>query len=113
MRSRCPLTDRTPRVVTAMSEPIAASETATTDSATSTSTSVKPAWPLASVSELIARNNFNSSRQPVDADLIAGAEPGQRDGAAARHAGGKEIDRGAGRPLIAARRQHRIERDIV
>ena len=42
-KARCPPTERTPRVVTAMSEPIAASETATTDSATSTSIRVKPA----------------------------------------------------------------------
>src|SRR5947209_2928747 len=119
---RCRPIERTPRVVTAISEPIAASETETTASATSTSIRVKP--PSLSLPRLrgrvgwgrlnaVVRNNLDPSGEPVDADLIADAKPRQRDRATARHAGCEEADRLAGRALIATRRQQRIERHIV
>src|SRR3954471_10552160 len=107
---RCSPTARAPRVVTAISEPIAASEIATTDNATSTSIKVKP---RSRCLEPFRRNNFYSSRQPVDADLVADAEPRQRDRAAARHAGCEELDGWTGRPLIAAGREQRVKSDIV
>src|SRR6266540_1248903 len=78
---RCPPTERAPRTVTAISEPIADSDTATTVSATSTSISVKPRLPcffLIDALGLLERNNLDTSRQPVDADLIADAEPRER-----------------------------------
>src|ERR1043165_5017178 len=97
---RCSPTARAPRVVTAMSEPIAASEIATTESATSTSIRVKPR-----VRRLkpFRGNNLYSSGKPVDADLIADAEARQRDRAAAGHAGREELDGWAGCALITAR----------
>src|ERR1051325_6259195 len=158
---RCSPTARAPRVVTAISEPIAASEIATTDSATSTSIRVKPRSlrlsihapliPVPGSSLRLARaqapagiqepnrmicdmrlwvpafagtsgggalepfrgNNLNSSGEPVDADFVTDAKARQRDGAAARHAGREELDGRTGRPLIAARREQRIEDDLV
>src|SRR4051794_13387942 len=97
MRVRCRPTARAPRVVTAISEPIAASEIATTDSATSTSIKVKPRaflFPLIPAKagiqffgpwvpafagtsgggqglEPFRRNNFNSSGEPVDSNFVA------------------------------------------
>src|SRR5437762_11798155 len=89
---RCSPIERTPRVVTAISEPIAASETETTASATSTSIRVKPALALHFL-DVVVRDNLDPSGKPVDADLVADAEPRQRDRAAARHAGREEADR--------------------
>src|SRR5436305_13402829 len=89
MSVRCSPTARAPRVVTAISEPIAASEIATTDSATSTSIKVKPAVERL---EPFGRNNLDPSGEPVDADFVADAEPRQRDRAAARHSRREEAD---------------------
>src|SRR5690349_7024791 len=97
---RCSPTARAPRVVTAISEPIAASEIATTDSATSTSIKVKP---RVSRLEPFRWNNLYPSSEPVDANFIADAKARQRNGAAAGHAGREELDGRAGRPLVAAR----------
>src|SRR5947209_11117068 len=119
---RCRPIERTPRVVTAMSEPMAASDTETTASATSTSIRVKP--PSLSLPRLrgragwgrldaVVRNNLDPSGEPVDADFVADAEARQRDRAAARHARGEEADRLPGRALIAARGEQRIECYIV
>src|ERR1043165_4525426 len=126
---RCSPTARAPPCVTAMSEPIAASEIATTDSATSTSIRVKPRallFPLMPANagiqflgpwvpafagtsggqlEPFRRNHLSSSGEQVDTDLIADAEAGERDGAAAGHAGREELDGLSGRALIAARRK--------
>src|SRR4029079_5496877 len=110
MRVRCSPTARAPRVVTAISEPMAASEMATTDSATSTSIRVKPA--VARL-EPFRRNSLHSSREPVDADFVADAEARERDAATAGHAGCEELDGRTGGALIAARRKQRIECDIV
>src|SRR5262249_57509472 len=72
---------RTPRTEVAITAPMAASDAATTASATSASMMVKPALLRRSVG--VAGDNFDSSRQPVDAYLVAHSEPGQRDGTAA------------------------------
>src|SRR3954451_2296917 len=110
MSVRCSPTARAPRVVTAISEPIAASEIATTASATITSIRVKPRVPRL---QPFRGNNLNSSGEPVDADLISDAEPCKRDRAPAGHAGCEELNRRTGGPLIAARREQCIEHDIV
>src|SRR5256885_17033638 len=89
---KCSPIERTPRVVTAISEPIAASETETTASATSTSIRVKPALALRLL-DAIVRNNLNPSGEPVDANFVADAEPRQRNCAAARHPGREEANR--------------------
>src|SRR5256885_5378851 len=109
---KCSPMERTPRVVTAISEPIAASETETTASATRTSIRVKPALALR-LSDAVVRNNLDPSGEPVDADLVADAEPRQCDRAPARHAGREEADPLAGRTLVAARGQHCVERHIL
>src|SRR4029077_9714712 len=119
---RCNPIERTPRVVTAMSEPMAASDTETTASATSTSIRVTP--PSLSLPRLrgrvgwgrldaVVRNNLDPSGEPIDADLVTDAEPRQRDSAAARHAGREEADRLPGRALVAARGEQRVERHVV
>src|SRR5262249_39126452 len=118
--------ERAPRTVLAISEPMAASATATTASATSTSISMKP-WAsrrsdrrqrasrarrasctrrsrhaaILVILKTTERGNFYASRQPIDADLVPGAQPAERDHAAARHAAGKEADGGTGETLIA------------
>src|SRR5436305_13610127 len=107
---RCSPTARAPRVVTAVSEPIAASEMATTESASSTSIKVKP---RSRCPEPFRRNTFYSSREPVDPDLVADAKPRQRDGPAARHTGCEDLNGRIGRPLIAAGRKQRVKSDIV
>src|SRR5512143_706994 len=106
--ARCPPTERAPRIVTAISEPIAESEIATTVSATSTSTSVKPCVRLRFL-QVIDRHNLDATREPVDAHLIADAQPRQFERAPARHAGGKEADRRPRHALIAARGEQRLE----
>src|SRR5258706_14345322 len=94
-RARCCSIERTPRDAVAVTDPIAASEMATTAIATSTSMSVNPAAfaGLRPASQDPARDNFDSSGQPVHADLVAGARPRQGDGAAAGHPGREETDR--------------------
>src|SRR5262249_24208510 len=77
----CCSSERTPRTEVAITAPIAASDAATTASATSASMMVKPA--LLRRSERVAGDNFDSSGQPVDAYLVAHSESGQRNGAAA------------------------------
>src|ERR1700736_919111 len=108
----CCSSERTPRLVVAITDPIATSETATTEIATSTSISVNPARASSGL-ERVARDNFDPSGQPVHAHLVASAEPRQHDDAAARRPGGEETDRRARRALVAAQRQHRLEGDIV
>src|SRR5262245_9002958 len=121
---RCVSSERAPRTVVAIREPMAASATAMTASATSTSISMKPAVLRfldrrrcgnfrSAALELVDRGNLDSSREPVDADLVSGAEPRQRDHAAARHAAGEEPDRRTGGALVAAGGEHRIEADVV
>src|SRR5690349_10643826 len=107
---RCSPTARAPRVVTAISDPIAASEIAMTASATSTSIRVKPRWLRL---KPFRRNNLYPSGEPVDADLIADTEACQRNGAAARHARREELDGFTGEPLIAARGKQRVEHHII
>src|SRR5215211_8874221 len=63
--------------------------------------------------ETAERGNLDTSREPVDADLVSGAQPRQRNHPATRHPAGKETDRWTGRPLIAAGGEHRIEPDVV
>ena len=109
--------ERTPRTVVAISEPIAASDTATTESATSTSTSVKPATPYLRIARLrlkqVERDNFDASCQPINPDFVADAMSRQRNDTAARHAGRKEANGAAGRPLIASSGQQRIEGNVI
>src|SRR3984885_11334998 len=108
----CCSSDITPRTLVAINEPIATMETATIASAISTSIIVKPAS-RRSVGAGLVWNNLDPSGQPVDANLVAGVEAGQRDGAAAGCAVGKEAD-GRQRRLLPARlRQQRIEADVV
>src|SRR5215475_2248033 len=95
----CCSSERVPRADVAITEPMAASTATTTASATSTSMIVKPAVDRRP-SQGIARNNLDSSGQPVDPNLIADTEPCQRDDAAARHAGREESDGGKGRTLV-------------
>ena len=78
----CCSSDRTPRALVAISEPIATSETATSASAISTSMMVKPASPSSVAGDVTGRN-LDPSGQPVDANFIADIEARQRDGAAA------------------------------
>src|SRR4051794_25188583 len=110
--ARWPLTERAPRIVTATSDPIADNEIATTESATSTSIRVKPSLPFWRL-QRADRNNFDSSREPIDAHLIADAQPRQRDGAAARHAGREEADGRPCRALVAALGEQRVEAHIL
>src|SRR3954469_12964008 len=85
--------DCVPRTLVAIKEPIAASAMARMPSATSTSTRVNPAsagrW-----SQGAARNNVAPSGEPLNADFIAGAQAGNGDDAATRHARGEELDGG-------------------
>src|ERR1700723_2843963 len=95
----CCSSERTPRTFVDITDPIATTETATTASATSTSMIVKPAsWPSIGG---VARNNFDPSGQPVDANFIADILARQGHGSAARHAAGKEADRRQRRALVA------------
>src|SRR5712691_7573949 len=97
-----------------VTEPIAAIVTATTAIATSTSMSVNPAVNAGprDASQDSARDNFDASGDPVDANFVAGARPRQRDGAAAGHTGREEADGMEGRGLVAALRQHRVDGDV-
>src|SRR5450755_3089213 len=88
---------------------------ATTAIATSTSMSVNPAAFAGPrlASQDPARDNFDSSGQPVHADFVAGAQPRQGDGAAAGHPGGEEIDGVERGSLIAALRQQGVDGDVI
>ena len=59
-----------------------------------------------------ARHNLDPSRHPVDPNLVTCAEPRQRDGAAARHAGGEKADGAAAptRRCNAAAARRRLKR---
>src|SRR5258708_29384138 len=70
---------------------MATMQTATTASAINTSMIVKPAC-RPSIRGGRARDNFDPSGQPVNANLVSCIEPRQRDRPAARHAVGKEAD---------------------
>src|SRR5579863_8607941 len=105
----CCSSERTPRTFVDITDPIATIEMATTASATSTSIIVKPAA-RPSVGG-VTRNNFDPSRQPVDANFIADIRPCQGHGPATRHAAGKETDRRQFLALVAAARQQRLEID--
>src|ERR1700722_906680 len=91
--------------------PIAVMAIAITVNAASASTSVKPAAPAGL--GFVGRDNFHPSREPIDADLKANALARKIDRSSAGHAGGKEIDRRAGRAAAATLCQDRIEADIV
>src|ERR1700676_2637301 len=108
----CCSSDRTPRTFVDITDPIATMQTATTASAINTSMIVKPDCGP-SIRGGAVRDNFDPSGQPVDANLIASIEPGQRDGPAARHSVGKEADGRERRPLAAALRQQRVKLNIV
>src|SRR5262245_34611174 len=88
---------------------MATSEPATSASATSTSSSVKPASPDA---VLVDRDNFDASCQPVDTHLVADAVARQRDHSAARHPGCEVPDGRAGRPVVAAGGEHGVDVDV-
>ena len=77
----CCSSDRTPRTLVAISEPIATMETATIASAISTSMIVKPA--SRSVDAGVPGNNLDPSGQPVDTNFKACIKASQRDGAPA------------------------------
>src|ERR1700674_481209 len=102
---------RTPRRLPAVRLAIAVSMTATTASATSASIRVKPAAARRGLRP-VRRDNFDSSRQPVYAHLVAQIVAAERDDAAARNARGEEADGGAGRAFVAARRQQRPQRHV-
>src|SRR5690349_1284791 len=108
----CCSSRRTPRTFVDMTDPIETMQTATTASAISTSMMVKPASD-GSVGNGAARNNFDPSGQPVDANLVAGVEPRQRDGPAARHAAGEKADGRQRRTAVTALGQQRIEANVV
>src|SRR5262249_49627558 len=82
---------RAPRAEVATSAPMAASEAAPPASATSASMIVNPALP--GRRSKIARDNFDSSGEPANPDLVTDAETAEHDGAAAGHSGRKEADR--------------------
>src|SRR3984885_13097152 len=107
----CCSSERTPRTLVDITDPIARIETATIASAISTSMIVKPAV-RPSVGE-VARNNFNPSGQPVDTNLIADIRARQGDGSAARHSAGKEANRRQRFALVAGTRQKRLEGDVI
>src|SRR6187549_869816 len=97
-------------MLAAISDPIAASIIDVSASATRTSTRVKPASPLRS--GCAVRGNFDTSRQPVDTDLVADPLARQYDRAAARHAGWKEVDRASGCPTATTGRHCGLHVDI-
>src|ERR1700758_5632081 len=74
MREMCCSSDRTPRVVVAITDPIALNETATTAIAINTSISVNPALAWSKL-QSVAGDNHNPPCQPVRADFTTDAEP--------------------------------------
>src|SRR5882724_12956848 len=112
IRVTCCSSERTPRTFVDITDPIATMETATTASAINTSMIVKPAS-RRSIGGGVARNNFNPSGQPVDANLVANIKSRQRDGPATRHSAGKETDGRQDFMPVAGLRQQRIETDIL
>src|SRR5256885_3856214 len=102
----------TPRTLVDITDPIATIETATTASATSTSTIVKPASDR-SIGARRTGDNLDPSSQPVDADFIGHIEPGEGDGAPARHSVGEKTDGGQHRALLAGPWQQGIEAHVV
>src|SRR5882757_363004 len=108
----CCSSERTPRTLADITEPIATTETAMIASAISTSMIVKPAS-RRSVGGDTARDNLDPSGQPVDTNFKSRIEPRQRDGPAARHpVGEKRNGRQRGLP-VAGLRQQGIEVDVV
>src|ERR1700675_2414725 len=85
----CCSSDRTPRTLVAITDPIATMPTATIASAISTSMIVKPAS-RRSVGGGVAGNNLDPPGQPVNANFKARIEARQRDGGAAGRAVGKQ-----------------------
>src|SRR5262249_44010957 len=108
----CCSSERTPRALPDISDPIATMQTATTASATSTSMIVKPAS-RRSVDDVLARNNLDPSGQPVDTNFITGIEARQRDRAATGGTVGEEADGRQRRLLPAGLRQQGVEADII
>src|SRR5262249_12275799 len=96
--SACRSSTREPRADVAIRAPIDASEAATMASATSTSMMVKPASRLL---KNATRNNFNTSRQPVDAELVARAHTCEHNGAATRHPRRQKTDGRKRGPMVA------------
>src|SRR5215471_19340099 len=102
----------TPRVLVDITDPIATIETATTASATSTSTIVKPASGR-SIGARRTGYNLDPSSQPVDADFIGHIEPGEGDGAPARHSVCEKADGRQHRTLLAGPWQQGIKAHVV
>src|ERR1700731_2552860 len=105
-----------PRIFPAMSNPMAAKETAATASATRASMRVNPA--LASRSSTgrskgIAWNNFDPPRQPSDPDFDGCTKPREVNRAAAGHSRWKELDCHSGGTLVALARKDCIKPDIL
>src|SRR6185437_6200922 len=110
--AKCSSSAWLPRTVAPTSAPIDVSITAITASATTTSIKVKPAL-AAGASERVEPDNLDASGEPIDADFVAGAEPAERDHAAAGHAGSKEHDGVARLALIAAGGERRVEAHVA
>src|SRR5580704_14582847 len=105
-----------PRIFPAMSNPMAAKETAATASATRASMRVNPALAsraLPGCSKGIAWNNFDPSRQPSDADFEGSPKPREENCAAAGHSGRKELDCHSGGTPVALARKDCIKSDIL
>src|SRR6202043_2523398 len=107
-------TERMVLTVLPTTAPMAPSTTASTEIATKTSISVKPAEPRGGrTSERAVRYHIDASRQPVDANFVADAEMRQCDDAAAGHSRRKKIDRPVCQPIVTARRQHGVELHVA
>src|ERR1700743_2192727 len=104
--------DRTPRTLVAITEPIATMETATIASAISTSMIVKPASPR-SVGGGVAGNNLDPPGQPVNTDFKTSIEARQPDGPPARRSVCKKTDSRQRCLLPAGLRQYGVEAHIV
>src|ERR1700720_2976332 len=105
-----------PRIFPAMSNPMAAKETAATASATRASMRVNPALasrPSTGRSKGIAWNNFDPPRQPSDADFEGCTEPREVNRAAAGHSRRKELDCHSGSTPVALARKDCIKPDIL
>src|ERR1700722_10339176 len=104
--------DRPPRTLVALTDPIATMPTATIASAISTSMIVKPESPR-SVGGGVAGNNLDPPGQPVHTNFKARIEARQCDRSAVRRSVGKETDRRQRGFLPAGLRQYGVEAHIV
>src|SRR5262245_54864149 len=108
-RIKCASIERAPRALLAISAPIGANTTATTESATSASISVNPQTPLSAVD----CDNLDSSGQPIHAHLIAHPQTTKRNDSATGHPRRKKTNCESLSVRPAARGQKRIECDIL